>query len=159
MEKLTFWGKLFFVIIYVIALYLCFYGATFMDPYIGMAYSGLPLIIGFFITVNYLIVSIINKKINPLIFCFVFLIISSFMGKLYINYRVKKLNEIGTKIEEYYKENKTEIFDKKTLENILNINENVNIIYNGNSFTVEYINEDRFYYNSNNKKVRFRNIP
>ena len=159
MKKLPFWVKLFSAGILVVLSYLCFYGATFVDPYLMMGAIFFPIIIGFLMTIIYLIVSIINKKIHPLIFSIVFLIISFFMGKLYINYRVNKLNEIGTKIEKFYKENEVKHLDKEEIKTILKINENITVVYFNNGFNVEYKNENRFHYSSIENKVRFRNLP
>jgi hypothetical protein len=154
MDGITFFGKVFFSIIFIIALCLCFYGATFDDHYIGMAYYAFPMIIGFFISINFIIVSIKNKKIHPLIFCYVLLIVSQFMGNYYIRYRETKLDEIGNKIEIYIENNNVESLDNDKIKNELNINTNILIINKGDYYIVMYDKEKRFFYDSRSKKIR-----
>ena len=159
MEGLTFLGKL-FVILFVIALcFLCFYGATFADGYFVLGFSFFPIIIGLFISIFYLVESIIKKKIYPMVFFIVFLIFSSFLGRSYIDYRVDRLNDIGKIVEEYYEKNETEILDDTSIKRVLNIYENISIKYYTNGFDVYYDNEDRFYYSSDEKRVWFRILP
>jgi Ca2+/Na+ antiporter len=157
MEKFTLLGKIILFIIFIIALCFCFYGATFYDHYIGMAYYIFPMIIGFLISINFLFVSIKNKKIHPLIFCYVFLFISQIMGKYYLKYRENKLIETGNKIDNYFENKDNENFNSEIIKDKLD--NNILIIYKDDYYILKYKNEDRFYYHSKEKKIQSKVIP
>ncbi|GHU07185.1 hypothetical protein FACS1894151_01110 [Spirochaetia bacterium] len=162
-DNLTLFGKIFSIIflpiLYLIMIILCFWGGTFVDPAIGLAYSGFPLIIGSAISIFYIIVSIENKKFHPFVFCVIILFLSIIFGNNYIKNKAGRLVEIGTKIENYFKENNLEIMNNSDL-NQLNINENINVkVFDNIYFEIEFENDRRFHYNSKCKKIFYKNIP
>jgi hypothetical protein len=67
MEGFTFLGKLFVILFVIAPCFICFYGATFVDPAFWMELLFFPMIIGFLVSIFYLIRSIIKRKLYPMV--------------------------------------------------------------------------------------------
>jgi hypothetical protein len=122
----------------------------------GIYYGAFFIIIGCIISLIFGIKSVNNHKFNILSLFVFFIIISLFAGwkyGRYIDTKVEnRLSEIGTILENYYKENELKPLNILELKE-LNIEENIEIHIENENFIIYY--RGAIYY-SEYKEVEFR---